>query len=509
MTLRIVPTPLAPSIEFPAPRDASFESELTQAIVPSPARDAATARLQLPGAIAVTTGQQPGLLTGPLYTVYKALSAAALARILERQWQRPVVPVFWVAGDDHDFAEASQASWIASDGTLRRVALPPRPAEAPLTPMYREPLGPAIDEILATLGADLPPSEFRDATLEWLRRHYRPTATIAHSFAGALAELVAPAGVVCLDSTHPIVKRSAARHLVRALGLARELDRDLRDRAEELRLSGIDPGVPVGDGATLVMLEGALGRDRLVLSDGGFATRRGKERFDLDALQRLAATEPERLSPNVLLRPVIESALLPTVAYVAGPGELSYLTLTTPIYQRMRIPRQQAVPRWSGILVDPRVDRVLRKFYLEVTDLLGPQGALESRLVRSQLPELAVRALASLRSVIESGYDTLANSAGEIDPTLTRMVQGARNQALAGVQETEKKLVQHLKRRQEIELGQITKARALVLPDNQPQERVLAIPPFLARYGPSLVTELSDAIEAWYAAALEGALNPS
>jgi bacillithiol biosynthesis cysteine-adding enzyme BshC len=366
-----------------------------------------------------------------------------------------------------------------------------------------------MDRVFATLEADLQASEFREWTLEWLRRHYHSTATVAHSFAGALAELLAPAGVICLDSTHPAVKRSAARHLVRALGLARELDRDLQDRMEELRLLGVDPGVPVGDGATLVMLEGEQGRDRLLLSDSGFQTRRSRESFDLAALQRLAATHPDRLSPNVLLRPVIESALLPTVAYVGGPSELGYLALTPPIYQRMRIPQQQPVPRWSGILIDPKVERVLQKFNLEVGDLLEPPGALEARLVRSQLPEEAVRALQMLRSAIEAGYGALAQSATEIDPTLLRPVQGAQNQALAGIQDMEKKLIQHLKRRQEIELGQIARARTLVLPENKPQERVLTIAPFLSRYGPGLISELNDAIEAWYDTALEGALNPS
>jgi bacillithiol synthase len=509
MTLRIVPTPITSTIEFPALREGAFDPALGDAIVPSPAREPALARLREPGAVAVTTGQQPGLFTGPLYTIYKALSTAALARILERQWQRPVLPVFWVAGDDHDFAEASQASWIANDGALRSASLPPRPAEAPLTPMYRQPLGDTIDEVLGTLAADLPPSEFREWTLEWLRRHYQPQATVARSFSGALAELIAPAGVVCLDSTHPVVKRAAARHLVRALGLARELDRDLQDRAEELRTAGMDPVVPVGDGATLVMLEGTQGRDRLVISDGGFMTRRGREQFTLDGLQRLAAAEPERLSPNVLLRPVIESALLPTVAYLGGPGELAYLTLTTPIYQRMRIPRQPALPRWSGLLIEPRVERVLQKFHLDVSDLLEPPGMLEGRLIRSQLPDDAVRALATLRAAIESGYGTLEKSAAEIDPTLARPVQGTKHQALSGLQDMEKKLVQHLKRRQEIELGQIAKARTLVLPDTKPQERVLTIAPFLARYGPSLIPEISEAIEAWYATALEGALHPS
>jgi bacillithiol biosynthesis cysteine-adding enzyme BshC len=509
MTLRIVPTPISPAVEFPTPREGQFDPELADAIVAASPSEPVLARLRARDAVAVTSGQQPGLLTGPLYTVYKALSTAALARILERQWHRPVVPVFWIAGDDHDFVEASQARWLSGDGALRTGALPPRPADAPLTPLYREPLGPAIDEILATLAADLPASEFRGWTLSWLRRHYQPSATVAGSFAGALADLVAPAGVLCLDSTHRSVKRAAAHHLVRALGLAREIDRDLQQQAEELQAAGVDPGVPVGEKASLVMLESSHGRDRLLLADGGFVTRRGGERFDLEALQRIAAAEPERLSPNVLLRPVIESALVPTVAYLGGPGELRYLALTPPLYERMRIPRQVALPRWSGLLVEPRVDRVLNKFGIELTELLEPPGALEARLVRSQVPPEAERAMRSMRTALETGYQELERSAAEVDPTLARPVQSIKHQALAGLQEIEKKLVQHLKRRQEIELNQITKARTSILPESQAQERVLTIASFLARYGPALVSELSEAIEAWYAAALEGALDPS
>jgi hypothetical protein len=120
VTLRIVPSPLAPLGDFPSLREGRFDPALTEAIVPSTARDAALARLRQPDTVAVTTGQQPGLFTGPLYTIYKALSAAGVARVLERQWQRPVVPVFWVAGDDHDYVEASQVSWIASDGVVQR-----------------------------------------------------------------------------------------------------------------------------------------------------------------------------------------------------------------------------------------------------------------------------------------------------------------------------------------------------------------------------------------------------
>jgi bacillithiol biosynthesis cysteine-adding enzyme BshC len=509
MTFRFVPTPLEASLVLPPIREGGFDPSLEPAFVPSAARDASLSRLREPGALAVTSGQQPGLFTGPLYTVHKALSTAALARVLERQLGRAVVPIFWIAGDDHDFAEASQASWLAADGSLASAGLPPRPPDAPLTPMYRQPLGPEVVTALEALGASLPETEFRDETFAWLARHYRPEATVAGAFAGAMAELLGPAGVVCFDSTHPAVKRRAAPLVLRALERAAQIDADLERQAETLGETARTSGVVLGDGAALVMLEGGQGRDRLVAADGAFATRRGRERFDLAALGRIAETEPTRLSPNVLLRPVIESALLPTVAYLGGPAELRYLALTPPVYRRLGITPQQALPRWSGVLVEPRVDRVLEKFGIQVADLLGPPGALESRLVRSQLPPEALAALASIRSAVDAGYDALERSAAEVDPTLVRPVQSARHQAVSGTQEVEKKLVHHLKRRQETELSQIARARTAVQPGGKPQERVLTVAPFLARYGPALLTDLAEAIETWYAGALEGASAPS
>ena len=512
MSLRFVATPLEHPIEMPEPRPPSQEDavgHLVDAFLPSVTRDAQLARLRQPGAMAVTTGQQPGLFTGPLYTVHKALSAAALASLLEERWGRPVVPVFWLAGDDHDFAEASTASWIAADGTLATASLPPRPPDAPLTPMYRTPLGDGVRPALEQLAAGLPTSEFRDATLAWLERHYRPEATVAGSYAGAMAELLGPLGILAFDSTHPDVKRAAAPYLVRALRAARELDTDLDRWAERHGVTARTSGITVGDGAALVMVEASLGRDRLVQDGGDFVTRRSRERFDLAAIERIAGQEPTRLSPNVLLRPAIESALLPTVAYLGGPGELRYLDLTPPIYERLSIPRQLPLPRWSGVIVEARVDRVLEKFGVSLEDLFTPPGALEAQVVRSQLPAAAIEALERLRRALEEEYGAVERAATEIDPTLARPTQAVRQQALTGTQDIEKKLVQHLKRRQETELGQLSRARTAVAPGGKPQERVLTVAPFLARYGSGLLTELRDAFGAWYRSGLEARSQPA
>src|SRR5207237_6414898 len=162
---RIVATPIAP-LTLPesglAPR--RVEADVIAAALPGPGRD----RLAAGDVLVVTTGQQPGLFTGPLYTVYKALSAMALARRLEREGRTPVVPVFWVAGDDHDFAEANHAWFLDKNGELAQAVLRERAAEAPLLPLAREPCGPEIAGVLRQLDEGTPDSEFKPGVLEWL-----------------------------------------------------------------------------------------------------------------------------------------------------------------------------------------------------------------------------------------------------------------------------------------------------------------------------------------------------
>ena len=509
MTFRLHPTPINAAVPHLQARDGGMASDLIEACIPAAGTEEAMARLQAENVLVVTTGQQPGLFVSPLYAVYKALSAAALAGRLTRRWQRPVVPLFWLAGDDHDFAEANHTAWFAADGTPTSWTLRERASDAPLTPMYREPLGPEVTEGLDLLEASLPASEFTGETMAWLRRYYRPEATVAQGYAGALAELLAPFGIVCFDSTHPAVKRRAIPLIMKAVGLAQDLDRDLARRAADLTAAGADPKVHVGDGATLVMMESAQGRDRLVVDGTEVVSRRGHERFTLDTLQALAAEAPERFSPNVLLRPVVESALLPTVGYVAGPGELRYFPLVDPLYQRLRVAQQPAIPRWSGLVIERRVDRVLDKFGASLDQLTEPNQALETRVVRSHMPPEINDVVTSLRQAIDQGYDVLLEEGSRIDPTMAKPVEGSRRQALAAVDHIDKRLRGHLKQREKTELKQIGHARDALLPGGKPQERVVSVASFRARYGDEFLTSVAAAIAAWYDAALEGEPVPS
>jgi bacillithiol synthase len=445
-----------------------------EAALPGPGRE----RLAAGASLVVTTGQQPGLFTGPLYTVYKALSVIALARRLERERRVPVVPVFWVAGDDHDFAEANHAWILDSGGEAVRITLRERPREAPLVPLAHEPCGPEITAALATLRARTPETEFKEDVLAWLERAYRPEATLADAFAQALQALLGDRGLVVFRAHHPAAKRAMAPLLVKALS------------------------VTLDDGHLPVLLQAAAGRDRLRAEDGGgggFLTRRSGERFSRAELERVAAEAPDRLSPNVLLRPAVEAALFPTVAYAAGPGELEYFPQAEPLYGMLGdgVEPQAALARWSGVLVDARVDKVLQKHRLTLEDLAGPPGALEARLVRDALPPEVAELFARTRQHLEMDFDQLGKAVAGIEPTLERAAQSVRNGALGGTDEVERKLVAALKRANETLGGQLKRARATVYPAGQPQERVLTLASFLVRYGPGLLGALEDEVARW------------
>lgn len=504
------PTPLDAPVLLPDVRpSAGIDPILFPALVDAPGTAPLIETLHDPEVLVVTTGQQPGLFTGPLYVVHKALSAAALARVLADRWGRRVVPVFWLAGDDHDYAEASTATWLDSDGVPTTWTLPNRPEDAPLTPMYREPLDDNVLAGLEALGAAIPPSEFRDSVLDWLKKWYRPGHTVAEAFGGALAELLAPVGIACFDSTHIAVKRHARSVIRKALHQAPVIETRLREEKERLEREGPPITVSVGQGATLVMIEGAAGRDRLILDDQGFHARRSEERWSRDDIDRILEDAPERFSPNVLLRPVVESALLPTVAYVAGPGELRYFPMAAPLYALLDVPRQRPVPRWSGLGVETRVERVLRKFDITVGDLLAPGRELEARIARAHLPGEALEALTRIRECLEREYDTVSRVATAIDPTLARPVGSILHHALSGADDIEKKLISHQKKREATELSQIQRARDALQPGGIAQERGLTVAPLLARYGFSLLHGLAEEIERWYRDALAPTPSPS
>ncbi|HEX9395055.1 MAG TPA: bacillithiol biosynthesis BshC [Gemmatimonadales bacterium] len=471
MIPRIVATPLGALPEPRAGTPRRVSADVLAGILPGPGRD------QLAGGptLVVTTGQQPGLFTGPLYTIYKALSAIALARRLERARGVPVVPVFWVAGDDHDFAEANHTAFIATAGDAEPIVLRERAPDAPLVPLSRELCGPEILAALDRLRQATPDTEFKAGVMEWLEAAYRPAATLADASALAIHALLGPRGLAVFKAYDVPAKRAAAPYVLRGLGTT------------------------LDDGLTPVFVEGKAGRDRLRAEGGAFVTRRSEERFTRAELESVAAKQPERLSPNVLLRPAVEAALFPTVAYAAGPGELEYLPKAAELYRVVGedVVAQTPVPRWSGVLVESKVDKIIERHGIALQEFFGPPGALEARLVREALPAEIADALSLLRRHLEDDYARFGAAVETLDPTLKRTAENAARGGLKDTQDLEKKLIASLKRGNETLLSQVARARAAVAPLGEPQERALTLASFLIRYGPELLDGLDAEVARW------------
>jgi bacillithiol biosynthesis cysteine-adding enzyme BshC len=503
LTVRFLETPLSAGASGDPRRVARLQAArrrdgaLAAALLADGAAAANVPRLLAAGSLAVTTGQQAGLFTGPLYAIHKALSAAALAKVMGEKGEggeREIVPVFWVAGDDHDFAEINHCWVIGQDNKPAKIVLRERAAEAPMLPTYQERVGRDGAVALARLEELLPPGDARSETLAWLARSYAGAdISLAEANARAMSELLGPFGVVVARGWSGALKRAARGVFESASSRVHEIDEALAARARELKAAGREIPVEVGDGLSLLMLEGAQGRDRLRLAGDAFVTRRGNERVARDSLTRVLDSSPELLSANVLLRPVVEAAVFPTVAYFGGPGELAYLEQADPLFALLGIPQPARLPRLSGLLIESKVDKVLEKYQLAIADLARDAGGLASQVARASLPAGAVGALAELRGSISERYAALQAEAMKMDRMLERPLTNLRNQALVGSEKAERKLVRALKRQSDEMLQQVMRARNQLYPDGHPQERTISAVSFLARHGRAVLDQVFEA----------------
>lgn len=470
-----------------------------------PASDEARTRLDAVASgsgYVVTTGQQAGLLCGPLFTIHKALSVVALGDALEATLGVAVLPVFWVASEDHDWAEVKDVHLLDTSNRHHRFELKGAGGEAggddgssgPGPSMARRRLDASIDELFTRITAILPPTDFRDGMLQRFRAAYRPGVTVSDAFERLLADLLASTPIALLQASDPELKRASVPVLRAELENGAAHEEILHARSEELRAAGYEPQVPILAGADNVFYEREVGRERLVRTHDGWVTRGSGTRLGRDAALAELANDPVRFSPNVLLRPVVESAVLPTLAYVAGPAELRYFAQIGCLFDAHGIGVPLVMPRASLTVVEGKTRKVLDKFGLDVADLAVPPQELAARVLAEEVPVDVEEALKRLRGAIGDGYGALAKAIEQIDPTLKGPVGSARSAAFSELAELEKKVMRQLKSRNEVTLEQIEKARVNLFPTGRPQERVLNPLQYLVRYGDAFVDQVRSAV---------------
>lgn len=451
---------------------------LLPAIAPSGAAAARLARVQRENGIVVTTGQQPGLFGGPLYTWSKAASAVALAEEIEARTGIPAVAVYWAATDDADFAEAASTTVARVGGldVLRATHEPPAG-----TPMTIAPLGDLAEARRRLLDASGSAADPRP--LEVIAEAYgAPEVSHGDAFVRLLRAMLEPLGMPVLDASHPAVATASAPTIAAALAHASEVEGALARRAREIRAAGYEPQVDDAQGLALVFVRDGVVKRRLTVSE--------------------APQAKGRLTPNVLLRPIVERAILPTVAYVAGPGELAYFAQVSVVADVLATPAPVVLPRWSCTILEPPVQALLSRFGIGPADLDVPD-ALEGRLARAAIGDDSVRTLSDLRAVIASLPGRLQEESEPLG--ISAAVTGGAQSLQHRVDRLERRIVAAIKRRETTQMRDVATLRAALRPAGTRQERVLNAIPLFARHGRGLLAEMVSAARPHAASLIEPA----
>lgn len=427
--------------------------------------------------VVVTTGQQPGLFGGPAYTLSKALSALAVADELEATLGCPVAPVFWAATDDADWAEAAVVHLSTPSG-VQRLTLDGPPSEG--EPMAEVPLGPMHalhDALKAACG-----SGAHGALLDDTLAAYREGATVGGAYLAWLRAILCPLGVAIVDASHPALRAAADPLLRQALRHALPVHEALVARGAALEAAGFAPQVELVAGRSLVFQSQPDPRGRSV-----------KERVSLAAAEeRLAQAAGGSLGPNVLLRPVVERALMPTVAYVAGPGELAYGAQVVAVAEALGAAVPLMLPRWAGEVADLRVLQVAEELGVTEQALQAAHGA-EAVVARDRLDAAVADGVERLRVAVDAQVRALGAAVMDAGvPVPPSVVQRLGDELAHRIRRHERRLLAAVKRREAEAMRQVAMIRGALRPLGKPPERTLSLLPLLVRYGPEVMERMRD-----------------
>jgi bacillithiol synthase len=436
------------------------------------------------GAVAIVTGQQVGLFSGPAYTFYKALSAV---RCADEMTSRGIdaVPVFWLATEDHDLAEINHTFWNTRQG-LARYELPAREQDAGGR-VGQIPLGSEIQSVASAASQALE-GPFVDQIVRVLEESYSPSETYGSAFGKLLARLLAGRGIIFIDPLDPPLHRLASPVYLRAIEQAESLRDALLARSKELESAAFHAQVKVTRETTLLFYDVDSRREPLRLRDGKFLA--GNSEFSREQLVAAGEKTPELFSGSALLRPVIEDALLPTAAYIGGPAEVAYMAQAHVAYQAILGRMPAVLPRASFTLIEPPIARFMSQYDLNIRDILAGPQHLRAQMEQKSLPgDLAKRFDAgeeSLRGLLASYEEPLQR----LDPTLLEALHAMEGKILHQFGQLKGKIG----RAENFRSGVLDRHQKILLDslytNGELQERSLCLLPFLATYGPNLLGDL-------------------
>jgi bacillithiol biosynthesis cysteine-adding enzyme BshC len=451
-------------------------------------------RLRETDCLAVVSGQQAGLFSGPLYTIYKALSAVKLAGCLTQR-NNKAVPVFWIATEDHDFLEVAKAEFIGRDCKLTHVEVS-TDLHQEGQPVGRVIIDSSINAVVDRLLELLPSSEFTPDLEAVLRDTWRPGRTYGEAFARMMTSLLGRHGLVLLDPLDQRLKELAAPLYASAALRAQEIATAIEVRSRKLVEAGYHAQVTASENSFPLFIHDASGaRHALTRSpDGHYTTKQEDKAYTVEELSELALAHPEQLSPNVTLRAVVQDYLLPTIAYYGGAAEIAYFAQTAEVYRLLERPITPILPRSSLTMIERHTGRILERYGLTLEDLFtGPENVLK-RVVEEYLGAETARSFEKTERAVNSDLDNLREQLRSIDPTLADALETGRRKINYQLEGLRTRFHRAQMARDEAAHRQLLRAFDQLCPNKELQERHINVTSLLARHGRYVVDWIYNAI---------------
>lgn len=449
---------------------------------------AAAAALADRRTVAVVTGQQAGLFGGPLYTLHKAITAIKLARHVSATHGIPTVPIFWIDAEDHDWEEVRACTVLDDEQQPHTVQLASLEGAGDRS-IGRLMLDGQGRTAVEALQAALPATEFTPTLLAVLAEAYAPGRSMAAAFGRVLEHMLGRHGLVVYDASDPATKPLVADLFARALTTPGRASQLAADAGRALAAHGYHAQVDAAeDSAALFLMNGA--RESIRVLDGAAVV--GDQRMAFADLAALARTSPERFSANVLLRPLVQDTIFPTICYVGGPAELAYFGQLKPVYEHFQVPMPLVVPRASASVVDPSTLRMLGRYDVPFADFQRQDELSLNQLLERQLPPAIETSFADAASAIGARLEAVTAAAAIVDTTLEGAAKSTLTKMQHDLQALHGKVVQAAKKKDETLRRQFRRTQAQLFPNGAPQEREVGAVWLLNRYGPAAVDRLVE-----------------
>ena len=465
-------------------------SQLDRRKAPDAARQAA-GLLAAESTVAVVTGQQAGVFGGPLYTLLKAITAIQLARRVQAEHGTRTVAVFWVDAEDHDWEEIRSARVLDQDLALRQITLGDLDGAGsrPVTSLV---LNSGIQDALTELEASLAQTEFKAELMSALRQRYRPGIGVASAFAGWLEDLLGRHGLVVFESGDPDAKPLVADIFGQELEHPGRTAQLAREAGAAMSTLGHQPQVEPSADTVALFYTDASGRRPIRHRGADFIV--GDATRPSAALRDEVRAHPERFSPNVLLRPVVQDRLFPTVCYVSGPSELAYQAQLAGVYRECGVEMPLFYPRATATLLDSGAARFLDRHQVPLESFHARDESALNRLLEGRLPPALEQTIEQTARDLTARGEALKAEVVSVDPTLAGAVDTTVERMRETLKTLQSKIIHATKRKDDTLRRQFSRTRALAFPDGHPQERVLSYVYFVNRHGLALADRLIEAL---------------